>query len=134
MNVCELSILTVSHTHAYTYYIPYILYENLLLAYVYCDILVSHDMLMIFDKCLVDHPDGLHTLTIPTQMYISIHIVCTQSVFSSFYCSFRIAGPDQLSGFGFELTFRLICRENSPPLWPAELLQSLARYVFQVHL
>lgn len=50
-----------------------------------------------------------------------------------YYCrSLRIAGQDQLSGFGFELSFRLICQENSPPLWPAELLQSLARYVFQV--
>lgn len=40
---------------------------------------------------------------------------------------------DSSSGFGFELTFRLKKQvgETSPPSWPAELLQSLARYVFQ---
>jgi suppressor of fused-like protein len=39
--------------------------------------------------------------------------------------------PDQPSGFGFELTFRLDCEDLTPPTWPAELLQSLARYMFQ---
>ncbi|KAF6199083.1 hypothetical protein GE061_007108 [Apolygus lucorum] len=36
------------------------------------------------------------------------------------------------SGFGFELTFRLKrdAGETSPPTWPANLLQSLAKYVF----
>ncbi|KAJ0169738.1 hypothetical protein K1T71_014344 [Dendrolimus kikuchii] len=34
------------------------------------------------------------------------------------------------SGFGIELTFRLSCDEAQPPLWPAALLQALARYVF----
>lgn len=49
----------------------------------------------------------------------------------------RAPSPDQPSGFGFELTFRLHgdCSSSSaatpaPPTWPAELLQSLARYVF----
>lgn len=39
---------------------------------------------------------------------------------------------DDLSGFGFELTFRLKreASEVSPPTWPAQLLQSLAKYVF----
>ena len=37
---------------------------------------------------------------------------------------------DQPSGFGFELTFRLVGDSPSPPAWPAELLQALARYVF----
>lgn len=42
-----------------------------------------------------------------------------------------------LSGMGFELTFRLIKHTSStdntdkPPTWPANLLQALARYVFQ---
>ncbi|XP_014670811.1 PREDICTED: suppressor of fused homolog [Priapulus caudatus] len=38
-----------------------------------------------------------------------------------------------LSGFGFELTFRLLREswEVVPPTWPATVLQSLARYVFQ---
>lgn len=37
------------------------------------------------------------------------------------------------SGFGFELTMRLKreAGETGPPTWPAELLQALARYVFQ---
>ena len=38
--------------------------------------------------------------------------------------------PDQPSGFGFELTFRLLSNSETPPTWPAELLQALARYVF----
>lgn len=44
----------------------------------------------------------------------------------------RVARADQPSGFGFELTFRLqqVDGETIPPKWPAELLQSLARYVF----
>lgn len=35
------------------------------------------------------------------------------------------------SGFGFELTFRLQREEPQPPVWPVELLQRLARYVFR---
>lgn len=37
-----------------------------------------------------------------------------------------------LSGFGFELTFRLARRagEGKPPTWPMNFLQNLARYVF----
>ncbi|XP_050397682.1 suppressor of fused homolog [Patella vulgata] len=37
------------------------------------------------------------------------------------------------SGYGFELTFRLKREpgEANPPTWPAALMQSLARYVFQ---
>lgn len=35
------------------------------------------------------------------------------------------------SGYGFELTFRLKCgSEEQPPVWPVNLLQNLARYVF----
>lgn len=47
--------------------------------------------------------------------------------------SFRFTGPDGPSGFGFELTFRLKREtgESAPPTWPAELMQGLARYVFQ---
>lgn len=42
----------------------------------------------------------------------------------------------EVSGFGFELTFRLAAAEGSteaeaPPTWPMSLLQNLARYVFQ---
>lgn len=57
----------------------------------------------------------------------------------------RVHKPDEmenieeLSGVGFELTFRLVKRINAqqpqqndmPPVWPANLLQSLARYVFE---
>ncbi|XP_072026713.1 suppressor of fused homolog [Amphiura filiformis] len=42
-------------------------------------------------------------------------------------------GAEGPSGFGFELTFRLKKEptETAPPTWPAELMQGLARYVFQ---
>ncbi|MCB9623501.1 MAG: suppressor of fused domain protein [Sandaracinus sp.] len=37
-----------------------------------------------------------------------------------------------LSGFGFELTFRLAHLEGQPPpVWPVVMLQRLARYVFR---
>ena len=37
----------------------------------------------------------------------------------------------EVSGWGFELTFRLKCgAEEEPPVWPMNLLQNLARYVF----
>ena len=39
---------------------------------------------------------------------------------------------DGASGFGLELTFRVTIEDSVPPTWPAEFLQSLARYVFQV--
>ncbi|XP_052869915.1 suppressor of fused homolog [Anopheles cruzii] len=45
-------------------------------------------------------------------------------------------GLEPRSGMGFELTFRLLKSPNAPPderppTWPANLLQSLAKYVFQ---
>jgi hypothetical protein len=36
-----------------------------------------------------------------------------------------------MSGFGFELTFRLRRESQAPPVWPVEMLQRLARYVFR---
>ncbi|GGN95932.1 suppressor of fused domain protein [Saccharibacillus kuerlensis] len=37
----------------------------------------------------------------------------------------------EYSGFGFELTFRLVCEsEEEPPVWAINFLQNLARYVF----
>ncbi|KAJ8934096.1 hypothetical protein NQ318_004977 [Aromia moschata] len=44
-----------------------------------------------------------------------------------------VSGPEGVSGFGFELTFRLRREpgETEPPTWPATLMQSLAKYVFQ---
>ncbi|BET01569.1 suppressor of fused [Nesidiocoris tenuis] len=44
----------------------------------------------------------------------------------------RAPNQDSPSGYGFELTFRLKKEsgETSPPTWPANLLQSLAKYVF----
>jgi suppressor of fused-like protein len=43
------------------------------------------------------------------------------------------SGNPLVSGFGFELTFRLACEPGAtePPLWPMHLLQSLACYVFK---
>ncbi|XP_078079259.1 suppressor of fused homolog isoform X5 [Mustelus asterias] len=45
----------------------------------------------------------------------------------------EFTGLEGPSGFGFELTFRLRREtgETAPPTWPAELMQGLARYVFQ---
>ncbi|KAI2657715.1 hypothetical protein H4Q32_009098 [Labeo rohita] len=45
----------------------------------------------------------------------------------------EFTGQEGPSGFGFELTFRLKreAGETAPPTWPAELMQGLARYVFQ---
>lgn len=38
---------------------------------------------------------------------------------------------EEVSGYGFELSFRLKCgEETEPPVWPINLLQNLARYVF----
>ncbi|KAF5295325.1 hypothetical protein FQA39_LY13190 [Lamprigera yunnana] len=47
-----------------------------------------------------------------------------------------ISGPDGISGYGFELTFRLKRQpeETAPPTWPATLMQSLGKYVFQSDL
>jgi hypothetical protein len=38
----------------------------------------------------------------------------------------------ELSGYGFELTFRLACGidDEDPPVWPLNFLQNIARYVF----
>lgn len=51
---------------------------------------------------------------------------------------FASDGVEPRSGMGFELTFRLIKQSDGktqqkdlPPVWPANLLQMLARYVFQ---
>jgi hypothetical protein len=39
----------------------------------------------------------------------------------------------EVSGFGFELTFRLACkaRQKKPPIWAWNFLQNLGRYVFE---
>ena len=43
---------------------------------------------------------------------------------------------DKMSGFGFELTFRVKVMKDqneSPPIWPVELMQLLASYIFSSH-
>ncbi|XP_023949976.2 suppressor of fused homolog [Bicyclus anynana] len=40
------------------------------------------------------------------------------------------APGERCSGYGLELTFRLASAAREPPLWPAALLQQLARYIF----
>ncbi|MES2015927.1 MAG: suppressor of fused domain protein [Pseudomonadota bacterium] len=51
--------------------------------------------------------------------------------FSELYA--KRTGNPFISGFGFELTFRLASEvgASEPPIWPMHLLQSLARYVFK---
>ncbi|XP_077292516.1 suppressor of fused domain protein [Arctopsyche grandis] len=39
--------------------------------------------------------------------------------------------PEQISGMGLELSFRMIGEPGHPPTWPATLLQRLATYVFR---
>ena len=41
--------------------------------------------------------------------------------------------PDHPSGYGFELSFRLKKEQgqNTPPTWPANLLNSISKYVFE---
>ncbi|XP_064605123.1 suppressor of fused homolog [Liolophura sinensis] len=56
--------------------------------------------------------------------------------FSDLYGDGRVhqtSGPGQPSGFGFELTFRLKkeANEGAAPMWPAQLMNRLAKYVFQ---
>ena len=54
-------------------------------------------------------------------------------IFTKTFISFRFHGPDQPSGFGFELTLRLKKKDNEdiPPTWPAGLMNKLANYIFQ---
>jgi hypothetical protein len=35
------------------------------------------------------------------------------------------------SGFGFELTMRVLSNDATPPVWPVELLNKLGKYVYQ---
>jgi hypothetical protein len=35
------------------------------------------------------------------------------------------------SGFGFEITIRVLSSEAEPPLWPVSLLEKLGKYVYQ---
>lgn len=37
----------------------------------------------------------------------------------------------EVSGFGFELTFRLRSSEATAPIWPVHMLQNIARYIFK---
>nr|CAG4634933.1 EOG090X09WX [Alona affinis] len=78
---------------------------------------------------MYDHP-GIPELHIPPHWhYISFGL-------TDLHGDARVhepSGPDLPSGFGFELTFRLmkpLGGSPSPPTWPAALLQSLAKYVF----
>jgi hypothetical protein len=43
------------------------------------------------------------------------------------------SGDPDVSGYGFELTFRLTCkrRDKKPPTWALNFLQNLGRYVFE---
>jgi hypothetical protein len=45
----------------------------------------------------------------------------------------RKVEPDVVkwSGFGFELTMRVLSNEPTPPLWPVDLLSELGKYVYR---
>lgn len=42
----------------------------------------------------------------------------------------KTAPGSEWSGYGFEMTFRLKREGDDPPVWPVNLMQNLARYVF----
>jgi len=46
---------------------------------------------------------------------------------------FKESDDPKTSGYGFELTFRLACKpdDEEPPVWALNVLQNLARYVFE---
>jgi hypothetical protein len=43
----------------------------------------------------------------------------------------RADGDGKWSGFGFELTMRVLSPEGDPPLWPVNLLEELGKYVYK---
>ena len=51
---------------------------------------------------------------------------------SDLYADDRVRFPyfDGLSGFGIELTMKVIKTDEAIPQWPVALLQRLARYIF----
>nr|CAG4636354.1 EOG090X09WX [Eubosmina coregoni] len=88
---------------------------------------------------MYDHP-GIPELHIPPHWhYISFGLTDLHGD-GRVHALEEPSGPDFPSGFGFELTFRLIKPTSSgadditttasPPTWPAALLQGLAKYVF----
>lgn len=95
---------------------------------------------------MYDHP-GIPELHIPPHWHYIRYFynLCLKRLLSNFLSfSFGLTdlhgdgrvheptGPELPSGFGFELTFRLIKSPTSdnpsPPTWPAALLQALAKY------
>ena len=79
---------------------------------------------------------GMHTQLYKTKSVSSLHFNKLSHSFglTDLHGDARVhepSGPEFPSGFGFELTFRLMKPSGgspSPPTWPAALLQSLAKY------
>ncbi|KAM7171097.1 suppressor of fused homolog isoform 1-T1 [Macrochelys suwanniensis] len=97
-----------------------------------CSPLLSRSSIACWDN--VVSVDGtsllkMHQICLTKQFKPSI----TPTIAHSIDTSLKFTGTDGPSGFGFELTFRLKREtgESAPPTWPAELMQGLARYVFQ---
>eukprot|EP00073_Rattus_norvegicus_P034410 XP_008758665.1 PREDICTED: suppressor of fused homolog isoform X2 [Rattus norvegicus] len=80
-------------------------------------------------------PDRLQEQQVLLTAELSLGILVSRihRVFTEYTQMPWFTGTDGPSGFGFELTFRLKREtgESAPPTWPAELMQGLARYVFQ---
>lgn len=81
----------------------------------------NYYLTLLLDKCMMSHSELSKSSPLPEHFP-------------------RNQDPDseKLSGFGFELSFRLKCEPviklgQTPPDWPREMMQSIARYVFETN-
>lgn len=76
-------------------------------------------------------PDPLDRLSAFKRMEPMPHWHIVTYGFSELYA--KESDDPEISGYGFELTFRPTCdpAEEEPPAWALNFLQNLARYVFQ---
>ena len=74
-------------------------------------------------------PDPIHGISAYRNNRLRNHLHFITYGFSELW---EKEGDDpKISGFGFELTFRLACGpDEKPPVWPLNFLQNLGRYVF----
>jgi hypothetical protein len=76
-------------------------------------------------------PDPIHGISAYKNVEPTSHWHFVTYGFSELWAK-ESSDPD-VSGFGFELTFRLACKakEKKPPNWALNLLQNVGRYVFE---
>lgn len=76
-------------------------------------------------------PDPIHGICVYKNADPVPHWHCVTYGFSELWD--KVSSDPDVSGFGFELTFRPTCKagDKQPPNWPLNFLQNLGRYVFQ---